>query len=115
MQKAFKTVLQPDEDTKVGDLGDGAVNDIINLVAVGNVASPRVVLHLLQAQRDSPTLLVNRQYLALNLLTLFNDLAGVCHLASPRHVRDMEQAIDAFVDLDEGTIVGEVANHAFDD
>ena len=35
-------------------------------------------------------------------------------LAGPRHVADVQQAVDPFFDLDEGAVVGEVANRAFD-
>ena len=35
-------------------------------------------------------------------------------LAGPRHVADVQQAVDAFFDLDERAVVGEVAHRAFD-
>ena len=33
-------------------------------------------------------------------------------LAGPAHVADVQQAVDAFLDLDEGAVVGEVADRA---
>ena len=35
-------------------------------------------------------------------------------LAGPRHVADVQQAVDALFDLDEGAVVGEVADRALD-
>ena len=34
------------------------MNNIINLVSIRNISSPRVILHLLQAQRDAAPLLL---------------------------------------------------------
>ena len=55
VQQAFQAVFQPDEDAEVGDLGDRAVDQLAGLVLVGNVAVPRVVVQLLEAQRDAAT------------------------------------------------------------
>ena len=47
-------------------------------------------------------------------LALFQDLVRVADLAGPAHVGDMKQAVDAFLDLDEGAVVGEVADRPLD-
>ena len=61
-----------------------------------------------------PPLLIDRQHLALDGLTLFDHFAGMADLAGPRHVADVQQAVDALFDLDEGAVVGEVADGAGD-
>ena len=78
-------------------------------VAHGSSAS------LLQAQGDAAALLVDREHAALDLLALLDHLAGMADLAGPRHVADVQQAVDAFLDLDERAVVGEVADRALDD
>jgi hypothetical protein len=45
----------------------------------------------------------------------FLTTSGVADLLGPAHVRDVQQAVDAFLDLDEGAVVGEVADGALDD
>ena len=59
-------------------------------------------------------LLVDVEDLAGDLLALLHDLAGVADLAGPAHVADVQQAVDALLDLDEGAVVGQVADHAVD-
>ena len=50
----------------------------------------------------------------MTLLALFDHFAGMADLARPRHVADVQQAVDPFFDFDEGAVVGEIANRAFD-
>ena len=111
MQKSFKAVFKADENTKIGNLGNCSMNNIINLVSVRNISSPRIVLHLLQAQRDTPPLLINREHLALNLLTLINHFTWMGDFACPRHICDMEEAIDPFINFDEGSIICQISNN----
>ena len=75
---------------------------------------PRILVELLQAQGDAAAFLVDRQHLALDLLALFQHFAGMADLARPRHVGDVQQAVDAFFQLDERTVVGQVADLALD-
>ena len=84
------------------------------LVTVGDVGRPGVFVQLLEAQGDAPAFLIDRQHLALDLLTLFDHFAGVAYLAGPGHVADVQQAVDAFLDFDKGAVIGEVADAALD-
>ena len=43
-------------------------------------------------------------------LALLEHLARVADLAGPAHVADVQQAVDALLDLDERAVVGEVAD-----
>ena len=52
VQQAFQARLQLDEDAEVGELRDLALLDLAGVVAAGDVALPRVVGHLLEAQGD---------------------------------------------------------------
>ena len=114
VQQAFESVLQADEHAKVGELRHGAGHDLARLILVGNVRGPGVLGHLLEPQRDAAAFLVDRQHLALDLLPLLDSLAGVADLARPGHVADVQQAVDAFFDFDEGTVIGQVADGAGD-
>ena len=83
MQEALQAVLQPDEHAEVGDLRDGALHDVARLVPLRNVRRPRIVGHLLESKGDPPTLLVDREHLALDLVALVEHFAGVRHLPRP--------------------------------
>ena len=60
-------------------------------------------------------LLIDVEDDALDLVALVHHLARMADLAHPAHVADVQQAVDAFLDLDEGAVVGQVADHAGDD
>ena len=53
VQQALQARLQLDEHAEVGELRDLALHDLARLVAAGDVAFPRVVGHLLEAQGDA--------------------------------------------------------------
>src|SRR5581483_4818712 len=74
----------------------------------------RVVVHLLETQRNALAFLINVEHHAGDLVAFLHHLAGVSHLAHPAHVGDVQEAVDAFLDLDEGTVIGQVAHHARD-
>src|SRR5262249_39163203 len=115
VQQAFQAGLQLDEDAEVGELGHLALLGLAGLVTTGDVALPGVVVHLLEAQGDALALLVDVEDDAGDLVALGDDLGGVGDLAHPAHVADVQQAVDALLDLDEGAVVGQVADGAADD
>src|SRR5690606_22983493 len=67
------------------------------------------------SQRDAAALLIDAQHFAGDLLSLLEHFAGMADLARPRHIADVQQPVDPFFQLDERTIVGEVADLAGDD
>src|SRR5262249_34540335 len=52
---------------------------------------------------------------ALHFVAFVNHFAGMTHCPNPTHVADMQQAVDAFFDLDESAVTGEIANDAAND
>src|SRR5439155_11039219 len=66
------------------------------------------------AQGHALAVLVHVEDDAVDLLALADHFAGVADLAHPAHVADVQQAVDALLDLDEGPVVGQVADHAGD-
>src|SRR2546423_1236125 len=75
---------------------------------------PRVLLRLLQAQGNPLVLGVHVQDQHLDLVALLHDLGGMLHALGPRHVGDVDQAVDAGLDLHERPERGEVAHFALD-
>ena len=75
---------------------------------------PRIVLHLLEAERNAPLLCVNLENLDVHLLAGRDDLAWVDVLLGPAHLRDVDQPLHARLQLDEGAVVGDVRDGALE-
>ena len=75
---------------------------------------PRVLLGLLEAERDAALVGIDLEDLHLDLLAGRDDLAGVHVLLRPAHLRDVDQAFDARLQLHEGAVVGDVRHGALD-
>src|SRR3989440_4312726 len=75
---------------------------------------PGVFLRLLETERDALVLGVHVQDQHLDLVALLHDLGGMLYALGPRHVGDVDQAVDAGLDLDERPERGEVAHLALD-
>ncbi len=74
---------------------------------------PRIRRELLEAQRDALLLVVELQHLDLDLIADLDEVARM-RQASPGHVGDVQQAIDA-AEVDEGAVVGQVLHRAGED
>src|SRR5262245_51108476 len=114
VQQSFQPLFQLDKDAEVGELGDLALLDVARMVACRDVAFPRVVGHLLHAQGNAFPLLIDREDDALDLVVLVEHIGRMADLAHPAHVADVQQAINALLDLDESAIIREVADDALD-
>src|SRR5208282_5304586 len=114
MKQALQARFELDEDTEVGQFGDLALDHVGGLIPAGDVGLPRVFLELLEPQGDPLAVLIDVQHLATDTLAFFKQLVGMTDLARPAHVGDVQQSVDPFLDLDEGTVVGEVADRALD-
>src|SRR2546427_128599 len=77
-------------------------------------AQPRVFLRLLQAEGNSFVLGVHVHDQHLDLVTLLHDFGGMLHPLGPRHVGDVDQAVDAGLDLHERAERREVAHFPLD-
>src|SRR2546427_21193 len=75
---------------------------------------PGILLGLLQAERDALVFGVHVQDQHIHFVALLHDFGRVLHPLRPRHVRDVNQAVDPRLDLDEGAERGEVAHLAAD-
>ena len=76
---------------------------------------PHIGLKLLDAERQAALLRLNAEHDGLHLLALLQHFGGMLDALGPAQVADVDQAVDAVFDLDEGAEVGQVAHAAFDD
>src|SRR5690606_5593993 len=111
VDQAVDATVQADEDAEVGDRLDLAL-DLVALLVQHGEGLPRIAGDLLHAERDAATLLVHVQHHDLDLVTDLHDLGRVDVLVGPVHLGDVHQALDARLDLDERTVIGDVGDLA---
>src|SRR3954462_7368344 len=109
VHESFDARLELDEGTVVRDRDHFARDARADRVFVGDVL-PRIALELLETQADALTRPVDVQHLDLELGTDLHEL-GRMRDAAPRHVGDVEQAVDS-AEIDECTEVGDVLHDA---
>ncbi len=109
VHESFDVRGELDERAIVGDRDHLPRDARADRVLRGDVL-PRVTLELLEAERDALALPINVENLHLELRTDRDHLARMLDSA-PRHVRDVEQAVDA-AEVDEGAEVRDVLDHA---
>ena len=102
---------QADEDAEVGDRLDRALDAVAALHRRGKLL-PRIGLALLHAERDAALVLVDLEDHDLDFLAERDHLRRRDVLVRPVHLRDVDQAFDARLDLDEGAVVGDVGDLA---
>src|SRR6185437_16356211 len=112
VHQAFNAGLQFYEGTVVRDAHDLARDARADGILLGDVL-PRVALELLEAERDALARPIDVEDFDLELGADLHELGRVRD-AAPRHVGDMEQAVDA-AQVDERTEVGDVLDDAFAD
>src|SRR5690606_39026109 len=111
VHQAVDAAGQADEHAKVGD-GLDRTMDLVATLEVGGEVLPGVGAALLHAQRDATAVLVDLEDHDLDFLAQGDDLARIDVLVGPVHFRDVHQALDASLDLDERAVVGEVGDLA---
>src|SRR5580704_5493232 len=99
-------LFDPDEDAVIGDAANLAGDLVARLVLLGE-ERPGIGLELLEAEADALALRVDLEDLALHLLADLQDLARVLDLLGPRHLADVDEALDARLELDERAVVGD--------
>jgi len=94
--------FQLDECAELGDPGDVPFQYLADLVGVQR-RRPRVGLKLLQPERDLALFVVDAEDLDGDLVARLNHRVGVRH-PRPAHLRDVEQALYAPAEVDEGSV-----------
>ena len=112
MNQALDAGLELNEGAVVRQRHDLAAQPQADRIAIRD-GFPGIGLGLLQAQTDALALGVELEDLDLDAVTHLEQLRGVRD-APPGHVGNVEQAVDA-PQIDEGTVVGDVFDHALHD
>src|SRR5262245_35843146 len=113
MHHAVDPAIESDKQAELGDVADLAFDGRSRRV-IGGKGDPRILLGLLQPERNPALVRIDLEHLDLDLLARGDDLAGVDVLLGPAHLRHMDQPLDAGLELDEGAVVGDVGDRALE-
>src|SRR5690606_6234121 len=102
---AVDALFDADEHAVIGERADLALDDVARVVLLGE-DGPGIGLELLEAEGDALVLRVDVEDDGLDLLAELEDLRGVLGLG-PGHLADVDEALDALLELDERAVVGE--------
>src|SRR5436190_5000215 len=111
VHEAVDAGREADEHAEVGDRLDRALDAVAALHRRGKLL-PRIGLALLHAERDAALVLVDLEDHDLDFLAERDHLRRGDVLVGPVHLRDVDQAFDARLDLDERAVVGDVGDLA---
>ena len=103
-----------DESAEAGHPQNFALNHVANAMLLEE-GLPDIGLKLLHAQRQTTLVRLDRQNDGLHAIALLQNFRGMLHALGPAQIADVNQAINAVFDFDEGAEVGQIANPAFDD
>ena len=104
--------LELDEGAVVGQADHLAVHARADRIALGD-ARPRIGHDLLHAERHAAALGIVLEHDDAGAVADADHVGRLVH-AAPRHVGDVQQAVDA-AEVDEGAVVGDVLHDAFED
>src|SRR5467141_205243 len=111
MHHAVDIALEPEEQTELGLVLDLAF-DRRSDREFFDEHFPGIAHGLLEAERNPALDRIDFENLHFDFLRGRNDLAGVHVLFGPRHFRNVDQALDARLQFDERTVVGDVGDAA---
>ncbi len=113
MHEPVDPVLDLHKGTKRGQVADNALESHSARVFERECV-PGIFLDLLHAEGDLFTLRVHLQDHGFDLLAELHHLGWVADVARPAHLRDVHQALDALLQLDERAVVGDGYHPAVD-
>ena len=111
MHHAVDIAVEADEQAELGLVLDLALDRGADRILVGE-GFPRIGEGLLQAERDAALVGIDLEHHHFHFLGGGDDLAGVDVLFGPAHLGDVDQPLDARLELDEGAVVGDVGDAA---
>src|SRR5690606_36500906 len=96
--------LDLDERAEAREVTDLALDTRADRVLLRQ-REPRVLLDLLHAERDLLVVAIDLQHHCLDLVTDRDQLGRVLHVPRPAHLADVDETLDALLQLDERAVV----------
>ena len=112
VHEAFDAFADLDECTELDELGDPAVDELLDLMAFGELL-PRILLSGLQREADALTAEVDIEHLHLDGVADGDDRARVVDVL-PRQLADVDEPVHA-AEIDERTEADDRGDRAFAD
>ncbi len=106
MHEAVDAVLDLDEGAEIGEIADLAAHSRARGILVFE-RFPRIGLELLETEGYLLVLLVDVEHDRLDGVADGDDLRRMLHVPRPRHLGDVDQALDAAFELDERPVIGD--------
>ena len=106
MQQAIDAFFDFNEGTVVGQVANFTFDDSIQRVPIRDQI-PGVVLGLLHSEGDFLFIFIDPQDHHIDFVADLYQLAGMADPLGPRHLGDMDQALDTLFEFHEGTVVGD--------
>src|SRR5688500_9636085 len=110
---AVDVAVETDEQAELGRILDLALDLGADRVR-SREGLPRIGLGLLEAERDATLLAVDLEHRHVDLLRGRDDLARMDVLLGPAHLGDVDEALDARLELDERAVLGDVGHPALE-
>ena len=104
--QAVDPCLDFDECAERGEVSDHS-GQLRARRVFGRQSKPRILFDLFHPERDLLVLHIHLQHHRLNLVADIHELGRVPNVARPRHLGDMNEALDTLLQLDEGSVVGD--------
>ncbi len=111
MHHAVNVAVETEKEAELGLILDLALDNAAGRIFLDEDL-PRIAHGLLQAKRDTPLDRIDFENLHVDFLRRRDDLARMHVLFRPRHFGDMDQALDAGLELHERAVVGDVGDAA---
>ena len=106
MNQAIDAKLDFDESTERGEIPDLPRDPRSGRILLGQ-RQPGVLLGLFDAERDFLLTRIDAKNDRFDLVIDGDELRRVPHVAGPAHLGDMNQSLDALLQLDESAVVGD--------
>ena len=107
-------LLDFDERAELGEVANLALNLRADRVLVGQLV-PRIALDLLEAERNAASRGIHAEHHRVDVVADIQNFRRVLDALAPRHLGDVDQSLDARLELDERAVVGQaddLAAHA---
>src|SRR5208282_4237159 len=111
VDQALDALLDFDEGAEIGHAADAPSDDEADGIFVAE-GEPGIGQGLLHAERDAALLGIDLEDFHLELVAEGDDLGGMLGALRPGHLADVDQALDAGVEFDEGAVVGDAHDFA---
>src|SRR6267378_6509596 len=109
MDESVDAFFNFNERSEVSEVTHSAMNSGPDLIPLAE-RLPRIVLHLLHAQTNAPSLGINTKDLDFNGITGAHDLARMLDALRPTHLRNMHETFDARLQLNKRPIVSDTCD-----